>query len=527
MSRFRLLFLLLIVSCSAPTLKNPKILAEGSIGDASRLNPLLATDSASGDIVGQLFNGLVKYDKTLKIVGDLAESFEFSDDCLHATFHLRKGVKWHDGREVTADDIFFTYRKAIDPAVATPYSGDFERVKEVRIIDPYTLRVEYKEPFAPGLPSWGMGILPKHLLEGKDLNADPFNRSPVGTGPFRFVEWVAGQRIFLSAYDGYFDGRPKVDGYLYRIIPDTATMFLELKTLNIDFMGLTPVQYQRQTDTPFFKREFARYTYPARGYTYLGYNLLDPKFSDVRVRRAIGHALDKKGIIAGVLLGLGKPATGPFYPESWAYNHEVTDLEHNPEKAKALLAEAGWKDTDGDGILDKSGIPFTFTILTNQGNEQRAKSAQIIQRGLKGIGMKVEIRILEWQSFLHQFIDKKNFEAIILGWGMGLDPDLYDIWHSSKTKEGEYNFISYKNPRVDELILEGRRSCDQKKREKIYHQVHRLIAEDQPYTFLYYPMALPIVHRRFKGIEPSPLGIAYNIDKWWVPANKAAWYIQQ
>ncbi|MBI3609273.1 MAG: peptide-binding protein [Nitrospirae bacterium] len=504
---------------------NPNAITIGSIGDAQRLIPMLASDSASGDISGWIFNGLVKYDKHLNLVGDLAESFTASSDCRNATFKLRKGVKWQDGREFTAADVLFTYQKAIDPKVATPYSGDFERVDKIVAPDDDTVKVTYKEPFAPGLASWGMGIIPKHLLENADLNTAEFNRKPVGTGPYRMKEWVTGQKIVLTANEAYFEGKPRVEGYIYRVIPDNATMFLELKAGGLDYMGLSPLQYQRQTDTDYFKRYFNKYRYPAFAYTYLGYNLLDPRFKDKRVRQAIALAVNRSSVIEGVLFGVGRPATQPVPPESWAYNPDVPKFDYNPEKAKQLLAEAGWKDTDHDGLLDKNGQPFRFTLMTNQGNEERAKTAEIIQQNLKQVGITVEIRVLEWQAFLHQFIDKKKFEAIILGWQLGRDPDSYDIWHSSKTKEGEFNFVSYNNPEVDRLLLDGRKTCDQEQRKKIYARIHALIADDQPYTFLYYPDALPVLHKRFKGVSPSPIGIWYNFPTdWYVPKNKAEWY---
>jgi peptide/nickel transport system substrate-binding protein len=522
---FFLLSLLLLSACKkAIEPKNPYFLTEGSIGDAKRLNPLLATDGASANIASLVFNGLVKYDKNIQLVGDLAESFEVTPDCLSVGFTLRKGVKWHDGAEFTGEDVLFTYKAITDPDVVTPYKTDFEPVKRVELVDPYTVRVSYERPFSPGLASWGMGMLPKHLLQGKDFNTDPFNRAPVGTGPFRFREWVTGQKIVLDANAEYFEGKPDMQGYIYRIIPDGATMFLELQALNLDMMGLNPTRYVRQTDTPFFKKEFNRFKYPALSYTYMGYNLNDSRFSDRRVRQAIAHAIDKQAILTGVLLGLGKPATGPYIPESWAYDPSVQDIPFDPERAKVLLAEAGWKDTDGDGILDKDGRAFSFTILTNQGNEERQKTAEIIQQYLSKVGIKTEVRVLEWQSLLHNFIDKKQFEAIILGWGVGLDPDLYPIWHSSQTKEGEFNFVSYKNATVDRLLIRGRESCSFEERKKIYHEIHRLIAEDQPYLFLYYPMALPVIHKRFKGVEPSPIGITYNLPKWTIPRNRSEWY---
>lgn len=516
---------LLLWGCAKKEPGNPYALVEGSIGDAKRLIPMLATDGASGDISGLIFNGLVKYDQQINLVGDLSQSFEVTPDCMTVTFHLRKGVKWHDGKDFTAEDVLFSYQKIIDPKIVTPYSSDFETVQEVVVVDPYTIRVSYKEPYAPGIANWGMGIIPRHLLEGRDLNTDAFNRHPVGTGPFRFQEWKSGEKIVLAANSDFFEGKPEIEKYVYRIIPDTATMFLELKALQIDLMGLRPIQYQKQTDTNFFAKEFNKFKYPALGYTYMGYNFLDPKFSDRRVRQALTHAINKADIVQGVLFGMGKLATGPYIPESWAYNPHVSDFEYNPEKAQTLLAKAGWHKKGVEGLLEKDGKPFTFTIMTNQGNEERAKTAEIIQSNLKQIGIQVEIRVLEWQAFLHEFIDKKRFEAIILGWGVGLDPDLYAIWHSSKTKEGEFNFISYKNDQVDALLLEGRKTCDVEGRKKIYQEVHRLISEDQPYTFLYYPMALPVVHKRFKGIQASPIGISYNLPHWKIPRNKSEWYL--
>ena len=349
------LLLVLLWGCTQPKEpKNPSTLTEASIGEPKRLIPMLATDSASGDITSLVFNGLVKYDKNIRLVGDLAESFEMTPDCRLATFHLRKGVKWHDGREFTADDVLFTYQQIIDPKIATPYSSNFETVEKVEKIDPHTVRVSYQVPFAPGLESWGMGIIPKHLLEGKDLNNDPFNRNPIGTGPFRFSGWVTGQKVVIKANADYFEGKPEIEEYIYRLIPDTATQFLELKALNIDMMTLSPVQYQKQTDDSFFKTEFNKFKYPALSYTYVGYNLRDPKFSDKRVRQALTHAINKNAIIQGVLLGLGKPATGPYIPESWAFDPNVKDLDYNPEKAKALLAEAGWTPGN-DGLLKKEG----------------------------------------------------------------------------------------------------------------------------------------------------------------------------
>jgi len=501
-----------------------------SIADARTLVPILASDTASSDICGMLFNGLVKYDQDINLVGDLAENWEVKNDGLQIIFHLKKNVVWHDGQPFTAKDVEFTYQKLIDPLVRTPYSGDFERIQALEVIDDFTVKVVYKEPFAPALSSWGMSILPRHILEKEDLNNTRFQRFPVGTGPYRFKTWKTQEKIELAAFDNYFDSmraiainlepqekRPFIGRYISRVIPDEATIFLELQIQSVDAAGLTPLQYCRQTDTEFFKKHYSKFSLPSFGYTYLGYNLENPKFNDKRVRQALNLAVDKEEIVRIVLLGLGKVATGPFMPESWAFNHQVKPAAFNPQLARQFLRESGWSDTNGDGWLDKEGQPFEFTVITNQGNEERIKVAQIIQRRLADIGIKVKIKVIEWSVFLSEFIDKRDFEAVLLGWSLPREPDNYDIWHSSKTKPGEFNFVGYRNPEVDALLVQARRTFDQEKRKVCYQRIQQILYEEQPYMFLYVPDSLSVLHRRFRGVRPAAIGIGYNFVEWWVP----------
>jgi peptide/nickel transport system substrate-binding protein len=519
-----LLCILSFLSCARePRIRQPNAITVGTLADAKRLIPIFASDSASAEISGWIYNGLTKYDKNLRITGDLAESWDISPDGLQIIFNLKKGVLWHDGIEFTADDVIFTYNTVINPKIPTPYSSNFGPVKTVEKIGRYTVKVIYSEPFAPALESWGMGIIPKHILDNIYITNEYYSRYPIGTGPYKLKEWITGQKIVLEAFDKYFEGRPKIDKYIARVIPDTATMFLELKFGGIDFMGLTPPQYKLQANTEFFDKYFQKFRYPSFGYTYLGYNLLDPMFSDKRVRQAITYAINKKDIIEGVLLGYGTPCTGPFPPESWAYNPNVKDYPYDPGKARELFKEAGWEEGK-DNILEKNGKPFEFTVLVNQGNEERLKTAQIIKENLKRVGIRINIKVLEWQAMLHEFIDKKRFEAVILGWALSRDPDIYDIWHSSKTKEGEFNFISFKDTEVDKLLIEGRRTFDFEERKKIYQRIHEILAEEQPCTFLYVPDALPVLHKRFQGVKKAPIGIWYDFIHWHVPKNTTDWY---
>jgi len=496
------------------------ILVRGDIGDASNLIPLLASDSASHSVAGMVFNGLVKYDKDMNIVGDLAESWDVTQNGLVITFHLRKGVQWHDGKPFTAADVLYTYQVTTNPKTPTAYAGDFLKIKKAEVLDDYTFRVTYDKPFAPALISWASAILPRHLLEGKDITKSPLTRHPIGTGPYKFKEWVAGQKIVLVSNENYFEGRPYIDGRVTRIIPDTATMFLELRAQNIGMMGLTPLQYTRQTDNNLFKENFNKYRYLSFAYTYLGYNLKNPLFTDKRVRQAISYAVNKDEIISGVLLGLGKPATGPYKHGTWAYNDKVKIYNYDPAKARELLKQAGLTDTNHDGVLEKDGKPFEFEILTNQGNETRQKCAEIIQRQLKEVGISVKIRIVEWSAFVTDFINKRRFDAVILGWTIPLDPDAYDVWHSSKTSPEELNFVSYKNPEADEMLEKGRSTFNQAERKKYYDRFQEILVEDQPYTFLYVPEELIIISNRIRGIEPAPIGIGHNFIKWYVPKDE-------
>jgi peptide/nickel transport system substrate-binding protein len=494
-------------------------LVEGTIGEASTLLPILATDSASHSVAGQIYNGLIKYDKDLRLVADLAESFTVAANGLTITFRLRHNVRWHDGAPFTARDVLYTYRVIIDPKTPTAYSEDFKQVASVTAPDQFTVVVRYRAPFAPALASWGVAILPAHLLEGQDITKSPLARQPVGTGPFRFKQWLAGQKIVLEANPDYFEGRPYLDSYVYRVIPDTSTMYMELKAGGVDLMGLTPVQYARQTDTSRFRGAFNKYRYPSNSYLYLGYNLRHPLFKDVRIRRAMTAAINKDELIQGVLFGMGQKAHGPIVPGRWAHNAAVRDIPHDPAYARRLLAEAGWRPGQ-DGILHKEGKPLRFTILTNQGNQQRLMTAQIIQQRLLQVGIDVRIRVVEWAAFLKEFIDKGNFEAVLLAWMTSQDPDMYDIWHSSKTKPGELNFIGYNNPEVDRLLGEGRSTFDLEQRKRAYFRIQEILAEEQPYTFLYVPDALPVVSARIRGIEPAPAGIGHNLIKWYVPKQE-------
>lgn len=492
----------------------------GSIGEASNLIPYITADSASHEVADLLFVAPLRYNGDLQVEPWAAEHFSMEDEGRLLRFTLRKGILWEDGQELTAEDVAFTYRIVIDPATASPYADDFLRIRELRVTGRYSFEVLYETFFSRAIASWMNPILPRHILEGQNIRNTSFARQPIGAGPYRLKRWEPGSRIILAASPTYFLGRPHIAEVVYRIIPDTASMFMETRAGRLDVMDLNPMQYLRETSGPLWRENFVKYRYLASVYIFLGYNMTHPFFRDVRVRKAISLAINREDIVRGVLLGQGMPAFGPFKPGSWAYHPTLAPVRQDVAAARALLAQAGFRDEDGDGVLERDGKPFSFTILTNQGNEQRILTAEVIQHELAGVGIDVRIRTVEWAAFIREFVHKGRYDAIILGWTIPQDPDIYSIWHSSGARDGGLNITRYINREVDTLLEKARATPNQDARAALYHRFQEVLAEEQPYCFLFVPYALPVIQRRFTGIKPALAGIMYNFESWWVPPAK-------
>ncbi|HWQ08796.1 MAG TPA: ABC transporter substrate-binding protein, partial [Holophaga sp.] len=309
-----------------------------TIGEPSNLIPPLASDSPSHEVADLLYVSLLRYDKDIRIECMAAERYEVLEDGKLLRFWIRPGIRWTDGVELTAEDVEFTYRLMIDPKTPTAYAEDYKAVTSFTVTGKYSFEVRYAEPFARSLVTWAGSILPKHLLAGEDLMNTKFAREPIGAGPYKLAAWEPGRRVVLDVNPDYFEGRAYIDQVVYRIIPDTATMFLELKAGGLDMMSLTPQQYLYQTSGPAWDADWRKFKYLSFAYTYLGYNLKSPFFTDVRVRRAFAHAVNKEDIIKGALLGLGLPTVGPYKPGTWMYDTTIADDAFDPAEAKKLLA---------------------------------------------------------------------------------------------------------------------------------------------------------------------------------------------
>jgi ABC-type transport system substrate-binding protein len=471
---------------------------------------------------------------------------EYAQEILPATehnpivvFHLRSGVTFHDGHPFDADDVAFTYAALMDPKNLSPRITDFEPVKDLEVLDQLTVRIIYKRLFSPALGTWSMGILPEHLLndealkeEARSLDADPynfsirqsnFNRNPIGCGPFVFKEWRSDQFILLERFDAYWEGPPNYERYFLRIVPDLLTQEMEFYAGTIDSYDVQPHQVDRLQDDP----RFQRFSGLSLGYTYIGYNMRRFPFNDPRVRMALSMAIDVDQIIEFLLFGQGEQITGPFVKQTDYYNHSIAPVPYDPEGALKLLQEAGWHP-DKEGWLVKEGNRLQFTLITNHGNDLRKALLAIAQDAWRKIGIDVRTDLVEWSVFIQERVDKADFDAVILGWGMSIEPDLFQIWHSSQSNPHQLNFVAFKNERADELIIKIRQEYDHDQQVAYSHQLHHIIASEQPYTFLYATKWTAVLDKRivirepesdgtilYKKITPTKTGnYAFYFNKW-------------
>jgi peptide/nickel transport system substrate-binding protein len=494
----------------------------GYLGDATSLNPVIATDGQSYIAEWPIFDSLVELDEKLGVKPLLAESWDVSKDGLTYTFRLKKGVKWHDGKPFTARDVAFTFYSVLDPKVTTPHRGYFDALvgfpeltnkdnpkkpeelaqKPIEVLDDYTVRFHLRYPygaFLAVLVNPRAGIVPEHILKGQDFNTAEFNRKPIGTGPFKFVEWKRGERIVLEANPDYHAGRPALDRLIYRVIPDAVVLLQELRAGGVDFIERPPLtEVGRLKQTPGLKVITADTT----SYTYFGFRLDQAPFDDVNVRRALYHAIDIPAIVREVLQGYGVVATGQFPPSSWAFDPSVKAYPYDPNRAKALLAEAGWKPGP-DGVLVKDGKRLSFSLRHDQADQTVKDTAIIIQEFLTKVGVEARIEPLDWPTFVKKLF-ASDFEGIVVGWTNFHDPDpfAYSIWHSSQWKAR--NYAHYKSARADVALEAARRTGDQAERKKHYAEFSKILMEDAPYVFLYYAQQVYVTRQSYDGFVPIP-----------------------
>ena len=530
-----------------------------SLSDPEQLNPLTSSDASSSEVNGFIFEALLTREpRTLELKPYVAEARpEISQDNLTYTFKIRKDVRFQDGRPLTGEDVLFSVKAIKCPFVNAPFLRVYyNSLIDAQLLDPNTIRFVTKEPyFLNESVLGGIILLPRHYYDPdnlmarvsvRDLTQDPaklppevkkfgdqfnrnYSRKPLGSGPYQFSNWKTGREIELRRDPDYWGNgqpgidQPHIDRLKFRIVNNMDAALVRLKSGSLDYMEvLQPVQVVRGTNSERFNREFKKYEYYAPTYTYIGWNNAHPIFGDKRVRQAMTYMTDRKQIVKSVLFGLGEVVDSHIYLFRPEYDKTLKSYPFDPAKGLALLHEAGWKDTDGDGVLDKvidgKKIPLRFEIKVNAGNAVRESVALVLMDELRKHGIAASVRQIDWTIFLND-VKNHQFDAVVLGWQMSTtEPDAYQVWHSSQAANKGSNAISYKNARVDDILERYRREFNERKRIELYKEFQQILHEEQPYTFLYVGKRVSAVHRRFEGVEVFPDGLR-PID-WWAPTAR-------
>jgi len=490
--RWLLALLLSSAGCLQRPVDNPNILVISMSSGPNNLDPRVGADSFSEKVSQLMFDNLMELDDHLRVSPGLAERLDQPDPTTYVVT-LRRGVKFHDGHELTSADVVYTFRSFLDPAFVSLKRGGYDEVQSVDARDRYTVVFALKKPFASFPVNLRQPIVP--------AGAGPEIRDhPVGTGPYRFVQYSVDDRLEVTAFEDYFAGRPKNDGVIYKITPDDIMRGLELKKGTVDLVvnELAPdVVHQLKAASNLQTMEA-----PGVDYQYVGLNLRDPILRDVRVRQALAYAIDRQAIVEYLRRGLATPADTLLPPVSWAHAPDVFSFPYDPARARALLDAAGYPDPDGDGPAPR----FSMTLKVSNVEYTRLQSA-VIQQDLQRVGVAVDIRSYEFAT-LYADVIVGNFQAFTLQWAQGAlaDPDiLRRAFHSSQTPPAGFNRGYYSNPKVDALLDEASAATGNDRRRELFAEVQRIVAEEVPYISLWHIRNVIVAQRTLTGLRLSPI----------------------
>jgi peptide/nickel transport system substrate-binding protein len=487
-----LALLLFAPACIRRPTPNPNVLVVGVTSGPNNLDPRIGTDDVSGKASQLIFNSLMTLDDRLRVVPDVAERLDNPDATTYVAT-LRRGVRFHDGHELTSADVVFTFRSLLDPAFLSPRKGAYRMVRAIDARDRYTVVFSLKEPFGSFPVNLVMPIVP-------DGAPATFHQHPIGTGPYRFVRYATDDRLELEPFADYFGGRPTNEGLVLRIVPDDIMRGLELRkgTMDIVVNDLAPDIVHQLGHDPGLQVVKS----PGTDYQYMGLNLRDPLLQDRRVRQALGYAIDRRAIVEYLRRGLATPAAGLLPPVSWAFEPSVFTFTYDPARALALLDEAGYPDPDGDGPQ-----PRLQLSLKMSNNEFNRLQSSVIQQNLRAVGIALDVRTYEFAT-LYADVLKGNFQLFTLQWvgGAVADPDiLRRVFHSSQVPPSGFNRGYFSDPRVDRLLDEAAVSTDEAKRRARYADVQRIVAEEAPYISLWCKTNAAVARRDLTGIHILPI----------------------
>jgi peptide/nickel transport system substrate-binding protein len=545
-------------------------LVEHQLSDPDILNPFTTRDASAGAVIDKITQSLLDpvSDPPYELKGMIAKAYPtISEDRLSYTFDLRENVTFSDGTPLTVDDVIFSLKAIMNPEVLSPnMKSYFEDLSSVKPEGKHRVTFTLKKPYFKNDITVGLylDIIPKHfydpddlmgpvsvesLLDGTSMEGPHvdrikqfaehfntgFNRKIMGSGPYMIVnpetDIVTQQKVVLTRNPDYWGanedltrGPGYVEKYVYKTINNQDAAFIELTNGNLDFHGLKPLEFKENSWTPEFTEKYLKGIRYLSGYIFIGWNNNHKIFGDTRVRKAMSHIINRREMIENLLFGLGEPVDGPIHPFRPEYNSNLTTHEYDPDKALDILEEAGWVDSDDDGILDKEingeRVKFEMEFLVNSGNQLRKDIGLVFQSEANDIGIACQVIELDWGVFLQRVTKDKNFDAMTLGWsgggGVAFAPDAYTVWHSSQIEGGGYNFISFRNDEVDKILTAYREEFDSTKRIQLYQRFQEILNKEQPYTFLWNQRVATAYSRRFRDANWYPGGTESGRGSWWV-----------
>lgn len=502
---------------------------EGVAGSPSLVNPLLSRyNQVDQDLAALIFSGLTRLNERGEPVPNLARRWEISEDGRTYTFHLRRDVLWHDGQPFTADDVLFTIQTLQDPnfpgppELATLWQGVVAE-KANR----YTVVLTLVSPFSPflvhtSLPNFG--VIPQHILGSVpvgELAEYVFNVQPVGTGPFRLLE-LTSEHALLETYDGYYGPSPYLDRVEFIFFPDCESVFAAYEAQQVKGISCPPEESSQVLETARQEENLALYSTQISRFFLVFLNLQAPVFQEKEVRQALLYALDRQRIIGQILDGQGVIAHSPILPGTWAYDPELPQYDYDPEKARMLLQEAGWMDSDGDGVREKEGVELSFPLLTND-DPLRLRVIEEIARQLWEVGVKVTPEVLGNPGVVRDYLQPRRYTALFYEFNIPPDPDQYELWNSTQIDVGQ-NYTGWANRDVDEILEAARQTSDPLQRQELYRLFQKTFAEEVPVLLLYYPIYNYAVDLGVGGVQLAPMNNPSerfrNIAQWYVNVKR-------
>jgi peptide/nickel transport system substrate-binding protein len=519
---------LIVAACSASQPAAPGAQAQGApvaggtvtipiVADPT-LNPWSPNAFVESLFVNRvLFDGLTKPGKDLAPAPDLAASWTTSADGLSWTFKLREGVKWSDGKPFTADDVAFTFNDIVlKPDLGAQNRGNFSAVTSVTAVDPTTVRFDLSRKFSAltSYLAYNSGIVPKHVLSADPLKTNSFNKGiPVSTGPFKVEKYTSGQSVSLVRNENYFGTKPYLDKLVFTVVPDANTQIAQALSGDLSIMILDDKAAVARVKSA---GNLAVVSRPLVQYYWLALNQTDPRFTDVRVRQAFVHAIDRQAIIKSVELGYGSIANSAITPALKAYFDPSLSSKYpyDPQKAKDLLAAAGWTPGAG-GVLTKDGKPFQFTMDVGQKGVLEPVNA-LIQQDLKKVGVVADLNTMEWNSYIQKVVVRREYTASVNWWTYPSDPDVFPYYASSAAGKG-FNIPGFKDAKLDDLLIQGQGASDLEARKAVYKQLQSYMSETLPYLFLWYPDEVDVLSTSLQGVPELGLRDAMHyVGEWWL-----------